>query len=441
MRLKVSEASWHAFSSSLLARHDVESAGVLLARVYDANENDPLLVAVDMQVMPDEAYLIRPFDRLRLDAIVLNRMTQRARDEGLSIFTVHTHPMASDAWFSWADDAGDAKLMPSLHAQAHGVPHGSIVVSASGATLARVFDDNGKSSNIDFDVVGRQLRRHPAASLEMLQDGRFARQELALGPSGQQRLRNMRVGVIGLGGVGSLVSLQLAHLGVGKLVLIDGNLVSESNLSRIVGARRDDINITTKVDVAAQYAHSSGLPSNVSTVASYFSEEHVRIARGCDVLFSCVDRHTPRALLNRIAYEAMIPVIDMGSAFRVAPETGVLTSCGGRVVIVGPGRPCMHCWGQICPDALREEAMTEGELRLLERQGYLRGAAVAQPSVIAFNANIAGAAVIEFLRLITGFAGTDEPPNRLSFEFETGVVGRNTVERRNGCTCEIIPNS
>lgn len=434
MRLKVVEASWHAFSSKLLSRTDVESAGILLARVLDC-EGDKLLIVEELSVVPDEGYLIRQFDRLRLDPVVLNRMTQRARDEGLSIFTVHTHPMASDAWFSWADDTGDSRLMPSLHAQASGVPHGSIVIAATGATLVRAFDENAKATNIDFDVVGRQLLRHPAAPSSRTRDERFARQELALGDEGQRRLQELRVGVLGLGGVGSVVAMQLVHLGVRDLVFVDGDVVSETNLSRLVGASRRDVGVTSKVEVARRYATSTDMPCEVHIAAEYFGDQHLALARSCDVLFSCVDRHTPRALVNRLAYDALIPVIDMGTAFRVDSATGVMTGSAGRVVVVGPGRPCLNCWGHINPDALREEALAPADREVLAQQGYIRGAAVAQPSVMPFNTNVAGAAVIEFVRMATGFAGAENPPDRLAFRFDDGEVGRNVVERRAGCMC------
>jgi hypothetical protein len=65
--------------------------------------------------------------------------------------------------------------------------------------------------------------------------------------------------------------------------------------------------------------------------------------------------------------------------------------------------------------------------------GYIEGAEVAQPSVVAFNTTIAGAAVIELLRLATGFAGTDDPPMRLHFDFESGTVGRNRLAGERNC--------
>jgi hypothetical protein len=124
-------------------------------------------------------------------------------------------------------------------------------------------------------------------------------------------------------------------------------------------------------------------------------------------------------------------VIDIGVAFRV--HAGSVTSCGGRVVVVGPGRPCLACWGHIDPERLRIEALDEASRAAEAQLGYVDGADVPAPSVMAFNVAASGMAVIEFLRLVTGFAGADSPPNRLGFQFASGEVVRNTVAARTGC--------
>jgi hypothetical protein len=58
---------------------------------------------------------------------------------------------------------------------------------------------------------------------------------------------------------------------------------------------------------------------------------------------------------------------------------------------------------------------------------------IPQPSVIAFNTSVAGAAVVEFLRLVTAFAGADDAPLRLSFDFTTGAVRRNRLAASPAC--------
>lgn len=426
MKLRISEPQWSGLKTALLARHDVESAAILLCSSLGT---DSEIIAVrHVKVVPDEAYHLRRVDQLSIDPVAMNRLTRQARDEGWSIFTIHTHPGADSAWFSAADDAGDARLMPSLACQVPNVPHGSIVLAASGAVVARTFGPDGGVRAVEVSVVGRSVTTSTRLSANA--EPWFARQELALGRDGQARLRRLRVGVIGLGGIGSVVAMQLAHLGVGGLVLIDGDVVEPSNLSRIVGALPSDVG-AAKVDVAARYARGLGY-TEVETVVAYLSPEHERLFATCDVVVSCVDKLTPRALLNRLAYRHLIPLIDLGVAFRVS-DTGSIVGDAGRVVVVGPGRPCLACWGHLDPHRLREENLTPSDRRVAQDAGYLEGADEEQPSVIAFNTSVAGAGVVEVLRLVTGFAGADTPPNRLAFSFTEGTVRRNTIMWNPAC--------
>jgi len=218
---------------------------------------------------------------------------------------------------------------------------------------------------------------------------------------------------------------------VGGLVLIDGDLVESSNISRVIGARREDAGVVPKVDVATRYANALGLATTIEARRSMLqSDTDLAALRGCDVVMSCVDRHIPRALLNRLAYTAAIPVIDMGSAFRI--EGGEMTAGAGRVVTVGPGRPCLACWGHIDPDALRNEALGEEERENLERDGYVQGAQVPEPSVMPFNVQVAGVAVAQLLHIVTGF-GDGDMPDRLAFDFIRGTVKRNSLAGNPRC--------
>jgi hypothetical protein len=322
--------------------------------------------------------------------------------------------------------------MPSLYVQTPG-PHGSLVLAGNtGNAVGRAWLPDGTRAALRLGVVGRTLDFDEDGSSARGVERHFERQELALGAAGQATLRSLHVAIVGLGGTGSLVLMQLAHLGVGQITLVDGDLVEASNVSRITAATVRDAG-SAKVDVAARYVHELGLGTEVRTLKGHLGRD---VATGalydCDVVFSCVDQHTPRAILNRLSYETLAPMIDMGSAFRV-DSTGRVQSGAGRVVVVGPGRPCLCCWGHIDPDRLRIEALSDAERSGLQAEGYIGGAAVAQPSVIAFNTSIAGFAVVEFLRMVTGFAGTDDPPCRLAFDFLTGAVRRSRLAGEHDC--------
>lgn len=433
MKLRISEALWAPLRAKLFERTDVETAGLILVEAKQT-PSGRIAVAREAFALPENAYLIRRCDQLSIDPVVFNRVTRRARDRGWGVFTIHTHPGASEAWFSQADDAGDARLMPSLCCQMPSAPHGSLVVVHTGDVIARTFRPDGSKEEIAVGIVGNSLTsprvRH--ASREPW----FVRQELALGLHGQSQLRQVRVAVIGLGGIGSLVSMQLAHLGIGELVLIDGDVVEASNLSRIVGATQSDIG-AYKVDVAARYARSTGFVY-VNECREFLSSQQEALIASCDVVISCVDRHLPRALLNRIAYRYCIPTIDLGTVFRV-DGAGAIIGDAGRVVVIGPGRPCLACWGHIDSKALRIESLSADDRASEEDDGYIQGADEAQPSVIAFNTSVAGAGVTELMRIVTGFSVRSSPPVRLAFSFSEGTVKRNSLAAT--CECRICGRS
>jgi len=430
MKLRVLESRWTPFINSLIERTDVETAGFILAERLCGGH---VLFARHLIAMPETGYIIRRADQLRLDPVALNRVIHPARDAGLSVITVHTHPHTDRPWFSAADDHGDARLMPSLFNQTPG-PHGSIVIAGeTGQAAGRVWLEDGRKSELEMRIVGRLLRIHPPASAHEDLAPWFDRQRLALGKAGQNILRRLHVLVIGLGGTGSVCFAQLAHLGVGKITVVDADRVEHSNVSRIIGATTQDVDRAFKVDVAARYAKNLALGTQVSCIVGHLGKEvSIEHIEECDVALSCVDRHLPRALLNRLSYKAAIPLIDMGSAFRVDRD-GCIVGGAGRVVISGPGRPCLACWGHIDPDRTRIESLSAIERAGQIREGYIDGADVTQPSVISFNTAVAGSAVVELLRLVTGFAGTADLPMRLSFDFTNGTVRRNRLPEGTGC--------
>jgi len=311
-------------------------------------------------------------------------------------------------------------------------PHGSIVVAGNTqAACARAWTTTENVVPVSLHVVDQTLRVMSPDTMDR-QEEWFDRQRLALGGAGQHILRGLHVAVVGLGGTGSVTFAQLVHLGVGQITVIDGDRVEDTNISRIFGATTDDANVTWKVDVAARYAATVGLGTKVNTIRGHLGQDiDPNVIAGCDVVFSCVDAHLPRALLNRLSYEKAVLLFDMGSAFRVHEET--VTAGSGRVVIVGPGRPCLACWGHIDANRIQIESLPQDERIRQAVEGYVSGADVPQPSVVAFNTLISGAAVTEFLRAVTEFSGADDPPLRLGFDFMTGTVRRNRLSGAPGC--------
>ena len=210
MTLRILESQWTPFSEALCARRDVESAGVVLAERLQGGQ---VLLARHLLPVPDDSYLIRCSDQLRIDPVALNRLIRPARDCAMSVLTVHTHPASDRPWFSMADDAGDSRLMPSLFDQMPG-PHGSIVVAGdTREPAARLWSEQGTTVDLVLRIVGTMVSTHTPAP-RAPSESWFDRQALALGDAGQRILRGLNVAIVGLGGTGSVAFVQLAHLGV-----------------------------------------------------------------------------------------------------------------------------------------------------------------------------------------------------------------------------------
>src|SRR5438270_12650124 len=102
----------------------------------------------------------------------------------------------------------------------------------------------------------RGQRFRPKAGRTMT-EGRYSRNIALFGSEGQQRIAATRVAIVGLGGLGSHVAQQLAYLGVVRYGLIDGDVVTESSLNRVVGAvPRDVLAMTPKVQSARRLIKS-----------------------------------------------------------------------------------------------------------------------------------------------------------------------------------------
>jgi len=428
--IKFSEDLWSTLVGSLWARHDVETAAAILVKSIVANGATTLVVR-EVHALDEPSYRARRRDFLELSPSWINDRCREGRARGLGVLTVHTHLHEGRPAFSWADDQGDARLLPAMQARVGPAATGSIVVSRDDAT-SRVLAD-GVLAPARLTVAGRRFHVFPRHVASVSED--HARQALALGARGQAALADLRVGIVGLGGTGSIVHMLLRHLGVKVILAMEHDLLESSNKSRVVGSRSTDpAGAITKIALAERVTREiQGDEARLTVFESALVDEGgAHELASCDLVFSCVDRLLPRALLNSLAYEAALPIIDMGSAFRV-DDAGNVVSQGGKVAIVGPGHPCLWCWGDLDSDRLRAEALSAAERQSLAAEGYVEGAPTPQPAVIAFNAQLAAAAVTEAMRLVTGFTGSADPPDRLNFDFSKGTVTRARAQRRAAC--------
>ncbi|MBS1533995.1 MAG: HesA/MoeB/ThiF family protein [Bacteroidetes bacterium] len=122
-----------------------------------------------------------------------------------------------------------------------------------------------------------------------------------IGTQGQQKLASARVLVIGAGGLGVAVLQQLAAAGIGHLGMVDGDVVSMSNLHRQLMYTPHDCG-QTKVSVAERFIQNQNPEISTKVFNDYFSESNAfSIAFGYDVLVDCTDSILARYLINDVA--------------------------------------------------------------------------------------------------------------------------------------------
>jgi len=232
----------------------------------------------------------------------------------------------------------------------------------------------------------------------------FDRQVLMFGEAGQRILQKMTTGVIGLGGIGSMVFELLVRLGIRRIIAIDHDIVEESNLNRLAGSTREDVERkTSKVAMLKRYAARISPHTKVTAIQkSIYDEKAVHCLKGCDAFFGCTDNQSSRWVLNRFSVRNLIPYFDTGTGIQADSKLNI-EHAGGQVRIVIPGSGCLNCIGGLDMAKVQQEMLPEPDRQLAIQRGYIAGADVHAPAVASLNGVIANLAVTEFLAFATGF--------------------------------------
>ena len=214
------------------------------------------------------------------------------------------------------------------------------------------------------------------------------------------------------------------RLGVGSLTVLDDDVVTMTNLSRIHGSGQSDVGLH-KTQLAARVAQEVGTSAVHDIPFALRDEKMVRRLVHCDVIFGCTDDQRGRGILNRLAYYYLIPVLDTG--FVISSQDGQVIGLDGRVTIVAPGTACLLCRGRIDPAAMRVESLSARERTALVAEGYAPGLAEPDPSVVTYTTLVGSLAVHEMLARLFGFAGDAAAPSELLLRAHANQIRSNTV--------------
>ena len=164
---------------------------------------------------------------------------------------------------------------------------------------------------------------------------RYSRQVMLeeIGYEGQLKLKNAKACVVGVGGLGTPIATRLVAMGIGKIRIVDRDVIELSNLHRQTMFDESDIG-QVKVEVAEKKLKKmnpdviiEALPVSVNNYTAF------DIVEGCDVVIDALDSVNARYSLNKACVKKNIPFV-----------TGAAVGVSGQVFTIIPNQTaCYHC--------------------------------------------------------------------------------------------------
>ena len=304
----------------------------------------------------------------------LGRALSKAYDTQAGLAFMHSHPHDGWQWLSWPDEQAERDVI-APRTRALGVPLVGMTSGWDGTWSARFWLPKGTSHMLQWCDKTRIVTKR-AYQLDFNEESMPVppRREIlrrtidTWGMRAQGNLSRLKIGIVGLGSVGSIIAEGMARIGIFHLTLIDPDAIEIHNLDRLWFAIHDDIG-KMKVDVALKclQAHATSETFKVRTVTKKIQHtEAYRHALDCDIIFSCVDNPIPRDVLNYIANAHLIPVIDGGIAVGRGQDADELGYAHWKSQLITPNHICLRCSGQYTSNLL-----TMARDRSLERPSYI----------------------------------------------------------------------
>ncbi len=177
------------------------------------------------------------------------------------------------------------------------------------------------------------------------------------GMEAQKKLSRAKVVILGLGGLGSAVSIYLTVAGVGQLKVVDRDKIEKNNLNRQILYTEEDLG-KWKVEVAEEKLREMNSDIEVEGLREEINEDNIReLIRDADVVVDCLDNFETRFLVNRAVVELNKPFFH-----------GACRAFYGQVMTIIPRiTPCLRC---VFPESIPKDrsiiGVTAGLVGLIE---------------------------------------------------------------------------
>ncbi len=149
----------------------------------------------------------------------------------------------------------------------------------------------------------------------------FERTHILIGDEGIEKLQNSHIFLAGIGGVGSYTAEALARMGVGKMTLVDHDVVSGSNMNRQLVALRSTVDVL-KADVIAARIKDINPDCQVTLITDFLTPESIPtvLSQDYDVVIDAIDSLSSKAALLETAWRNEMTVFaSMGAGGKLDP--------------------------------------------------------------------------------------------------------------------------
>ncbi|WP_282160373.1 ThiF family adenylyltransferase [Ulvibacterium marinum] len=336
-----------------------------------------------------------------------DKATAFALANNLGICFIHSHPGPGWQSMSIDDILAEEMLAPRVKAVTS-LPLVGMTLGNDSTWSARFWTKKAPKTYErnwceSVRIIGKGLKLYYCDQLlkKPVFGEEFSRTISAWGNSKQSHLSRIKVGIVGLGSVGSIVAESLQRTGIQNITLIDFDRIEKKNLDRLLAAGRCDIG-KFKVDFQKERLLATGVNPNLKILSVPYSiseQEGLSAALDCDVLFSCVDRPLPRFIMDCISFANFIPIIDGGIDANPKDDMSNIDQARWKAHTTGPERICMQCLGQYKPEDVALEQSGE-----LEDPQYIKNLPLDHfvhrgENVFAFSLSLASMEIQQFLSL------------------------------------------
>lgn len=383
-----------------------ERVGFLLTKSATIEPGVTLILGVSYIPVADGNYIDDNSVGAKINSTAIRVAMQASLDNKSGCFHVHLHDHSGKPGPSYTDEKDLPKVASSLANIAQHQANGYLILSSDSAyTSVLLPGEKMFYQATRFSVIGSPMLFELEARRAKKASKVYDRQSF-LGPNSQFLFENVTVGIVGYGGGGSHIGLQLAHIGVLNQVVFDDDKTEDTNLNRLVGAWSSDVAESSPKTSIAERTIKKVIPNANIIKVGRWQEDTTKLQR-CDIVVGCVDSYAERNQLEAQCRRYLIPYIDIGMDVHEVDEGK--HSMSGQVILSMPGQPCMTCFGFLTEDKLKREAAKYGNVG-------------GRPQVVWPNGVLASTAVGILVELITGWTHQSRSSAYLAYDGNLGTI-------------------